>query len=82
MTSRWARVVIGAMLGAALVASAEAQQRVSVYTAHTANIVERLIRGEIEATRGEIAALEAEGEAGGQRMQRARARLESLESVF
>jgi iron(III) transport system substrate-binding protein len=43
MTSRFLRVVIGAMLAAALVASAEAQQRVSVYTAHTANIVERLI---------------------------------------
>ena len=43
MTSRFLRVVIGAMLATALVASAEAQQRVSVYTAHTANIVERLI---------------------------------------
>src|SRR5258708_23550706 len=34
---------LGVMLGAAFAITAEAQQRVSVYTAHTANIVERLI---------------------------------------
>jgi iron(III) transport system substrate-binding protein len=43
MTSYVARVVLGALLGAALTAPVEAQQRVSVYTAHTANIVERLV---------------------------------------
>ena len=37
------RLALGAVLGAALVAPAAAQQRVSIYTAHTANIVERLI---------------------------------------
>jgi iron(III) transport system substrate-binding protein len=42
-TSRIARIALGAALGATLAISAEAQQRVSVYTAHTANIVERLI---------------------------------------
>jgi len=37
-------IALGAVLGAVLVAApAGAQQRVSVYTAHTANIVERLI---------------------------------------
>src|SRR5258708_19541239 len=34
---------LGVMLGAAFAITAEAQQRVSVYTAHTANIVDRLI---------------------------------------
>ena len=37
------RLALAAVLGAALVAPATAQQRVSIYTAHTANIVERLI---------------------------------------
>ena len=37
------RLALAAVLGAALVAPAAAQQRVSVYTAHTANIVERLV---------------------------------------
>ena len=37
------RLALAAVLGAALVAPATAQQRVSVYTAHTANIVERLM---------------------------------------
>ena len=41
--SRLSAVVLGVALGAALVAPALAQQRVSIYTAHTANIVERLI---------------------------------------
>ena len=36
MTPHVARLVLGAALAAALVAPAEAQQRVSVYTAHTA----------------------------------------------
>ena len=43
MTSRFARVVLAVMLGAALAAPLEAQQRVSVYTAHTASIVDRLV---------------------------------------
>src|SRR4030095_4321111 len=37
------RTLVGVMLSAALVAPGAAQQRVSVYTAHTANIVEQLI---------------------------------------
>ena len=37
------RLALAVALGAALVAPAAAQQRVSVYTAHTANIVERLV---------------------------------------
>ena len=41
--SRLSAVVLGVALGAALVVPALAQQRVSIYTAHTANIVERLI---------------------------------------
>ena len=36
-------IALGAVLAGVLGASANAQQRVSVYTAHTANIVERLI---------------------------------------
>ncbi|MBM3596700.1 MAG: extracellular solute-binding protein [Alphaproteobacteria bacterium] len=44
MTShRIAGLAFGAALAAALVVPAQAQQRVSVYTAHTANIVETLI---------------------------------------
>ncbi len=41
--SKFATVALGAVLSAAPTVSANAQQRVSVYTAHTANIVERLI---------------------------------------
>jgi len=40
---KWSAVVLGVAVGALLVAPAGAQQRVSIYTAHTANIVERLI---------------------------------------
>ena len=40
---RLSAVVLGVVLGAAVVAPSVAQQRVSVYTAHTANMVERLI---------------------------------------
>ena len=40
---RISSIVLGAVLGAFLALPAPAQQRVSVYTAHTANIVERLI---------------------------------------
>ena len=40
---RFSAIVLGAALGAALAAPAAAQQRVSIYTAHTANIVEKLI---------------------------------------
>ena len=40
---RIATIALGAVLAGVLGASANAQQRVSVYTAHTANIVERLI---------------------------------------
>jgi iron(III) transport system substrate-binding protein len=36
-------VALGTVVGACLCAQAAAQQRVSVYTAHTANIVDRLI---------------------------------------
>ena len=43
MHSSLLRLALAAVLGAALVAPATAQQRVSVYTAHTANIVERLV---------------------------------------
>jgi iron(III) transport system substrate-binding protein len=43
MTARLARILLAGMLGAALTAPAEAQQRVSVYTAHTASIVDRLV---------------------------------------
>jgi iron(III) transport system substrate-binding protein len=43
MKIRMSAVVVGVALVGALVAPAVAQQRVSVYTAHTANIVERLI---------------------------------------
>ncbi|MGQ0665236.1 MAG: extracellular solute-binding protein [Pseudomonadota bacterium] len=42
-THRIAGFALGAALCAAVAATAQAQQRVSVYTAHTANIVERLI---------------------------------------
>lgn len=40
---RWSAVMVGAAIGAMLAVPAAAQQRVSIYTAHTANIVERLI---------------------------------------
>ncbi len=43
MQFRMSAVITGAVLAAALATPALAQQRVSVYTAHTANIVERLI---------------------------------------
>ncbi len=40
---RFLTIAVGAVLGVCLAGAAAAQQRVSVYTAHTANIVERLI---------------------------------------
>ena len=40
---RISAIVVGAAMGVLLSVPAGAQQRVSVYTAHTANIVERLI---------------------------------------
>jgi iron(III) transport system substrate-binding protein len=40
---RLSTIALGVALGAALAAPAAAQQRVSIYTAHTANIVEKLI---------------------------------------
>ena len=40
---RISRIAIGAVLGACLAVPAVAQQRVSIYTAHNANIVERLV---------------------------------------
>jgi iron(III) transport system substrate-binding protein len=43
MLHRISTIVLGVVLGACLAVPAVAQQRVSVYTAHTANIVERLI---------------------------------------
>jgi iron(III) transport system substrate-binding protein len=43
MHPRFPRFALGALLGVALASPAAAQQRVSVYTAHTANIVERLV---------------------------------------
>jgi iron(III) transport system substrate-binding protein len=43
MLRRISTVAFGATLGACLAVPAVAQQRVSIYTAHTANIVERLI---------------------------------------
>ena len=43
MHARFARLALSVALVAALVVPAVAQQRVSVYTAHTANIVERLV---------------------------------------
>src|SRR6185369_16595464 len=43
MTISWSRSIFGVLLGLTLAAPTYAQQRVSVYTAHTANIVEQLI---------------------------------------
>jgi iron(III) transport system substrate-binding protein len=43
MPRRISTIAFGAALGACLAVPAVAQQRVSIYTAHTANIVERLI---------------------------------------
>ena len=43
MLHRISTIAFGAALGACLAVPAVAQQRVSIYTAHTANIVERLI---------------------------------------
>lgn len=43
MLHRFSAVAVGAALGVCLAVPALAQQRVSIYTAHTANIVERLI---------------------------------------
>jgi iron(III) transport system substrate-binding protein len=43
MLRRISTIAFGAALGACLAVPALAQQRVSIYTAHTANIVERLI---------------------------------------
>ena len=40
---RFSSIALGAALAACLAIPAAAQQRVSIYTAHTANIVERLI---------------------------------------
>ena len=42
-TNRLAAEILGAALALALISPAAAQQRVSIYTAHTANIVDRLI---------------------------------------
>ncbi len=43
LKTRVAAAVLGVAAGIALIGSAVAQQRVSIYTAHTANIVDRLI---------------------------------------